>query len=88
MEDCLNLEKIDEYLEKKIMKNTNKIVCSYYEIKIILNVMKKDEMLFLEIARDKFYQNGYDVFFTNAKYFYDNMIQIVQSNEMLVAIKQ
>lgn len=87
MNNEFDLEKMNTYLENKLKSNDNKIICSYYEVKFELNISEKDENTFLKIARDKFQEYGYDVYFTNAKYKYDDKINIVENNEMIVAIK-
>lgn len=87
MDSELDLAKINTYLENKLKSNNSKIICTYYEVKFKLNISNRDETTFLKIARDKFQEYGYDVYFTNAHYKYDNKINIVESNEMLIAIK-
>lgn len=87
MNNEFDLAQINTYLENKLKSNNNKIICTYYEVKFKLNISNKDETTFLKIARDKFQEYGYDVYFTNARYKYDNKINIVESNEMIVAIK-
>lgn len=88
MNNELDLEKINTYLENKLKSNDNKIICSYYEVKFELNISERDENAFLKIARDKFQEYGYDVYFTNAKYKYCNEVKTVESNEMIIAIKE
>lgn len=88
MDNEFDLEKINTYLENKLKSNANKIICSYYEVKFELKISVKHENTFLIIARDKFQEYGYDVYFTNAKYKYNDKINIVESNEMIVAIKR
>ena len=87
MNSKLDLAKINTYLENKIKSKDNKIICTYYEVKFQLNISKKDETIFLKIARDKFQEYGYDVYFANAKYKYNDKIYTVESNKMIVAIK-
>lgn len=87
MDNEFDLERVNTYLENKLKSNDDKIICTYYEMKFELNISEKDENTFLKIARDKFQKYGYDAYFTNAKYKYNNKIYIVESNEMIVAIK-
>ncbi len=88
MNNEFDLEEINTYLENKIKSNTNKIICTYYEVKFELNISEKDENAFLILARDKFQEYGYDVYFMNAKYNYNDNINTVENNEMIVAIKR
>lgn len=88
MDNEFDLERVNTYLENKLRSNDDKIICTYYEMKFELNISEKDENTFLKIARDKFQKNGYDVYFTNAKYKYCNEVKTVGSNEMIIAIKE
>lgn len=88
MDSKLDLAKINTYLENKLKPNDSKIICTYYEVKFKLNISNKDETTFLKIARDKFQEYGYDVYFTNAKYKYNGKMNIVESNEVLIAIRE
>ena len=87
MDSELDLAKINTYLENKLKSNDSKIIYTYYEVKFKLNISNKDETTFLKIARDKLQEYGYDVYFTNAKYKYNDKIYTVESNKMIVAIK-
>lgn len=87
MENSLNMEKVNNYLNEKLKTKDDIIICLYFEVKTKADVSLKDENLFLRYARDVFEQNGYDVYFTNAKYRYNNEEKIVKSNESIVAIK-
>lgn len=87
MESSLDYKKVDDYLKQKLEKNSDIIICYYFEIKTKVGVLKKDENLFLRYARDRLEEQGYDCYFTNAKYKYNNQEKIVESNESIVAIK-
>lgn len=87
MEKNFNLEKVNNYLKYKLETESDIIICTYYEMKFEMNISKKDENTFLKIARKEFEKRGYDVYFTNAKYKYDNRQKVVNTNEALVAIK-
>ena len=43
---------------------------------------------FLRIAREKLLNKGYEVYFTGAKFVYQNANRTVQDNEFMVAIKE
>lgn len=87
MESSLNMEKVNNYLTKKLETHSDIIICTYFEMKIKLDISEKDENLFLRYARDKLQENGYDCYFTNSKYKYNNEEKIVDTNELIVAIK-
>lgn len=87
MRSSIDLKKIDDYLEKKIEEGNNKVTCSYFEVKTKVGISKADENEFLRLARNKLENKGYDVFFTNAVYTYNNKKETVGINNFLVAIK-
>ena len=83
----LDFKKVDNFLRQKLNENGNIIICSYYEINFKLDISENDEDSFLIYVREKLENLGYDVYFTNSKYFYDNQEKIVNTNEAFVAIK-
>ena len=83
----LHFKKVDNFLQQKLNENGNIIICTYYEINFKLDISENDEDSFLIYVREKLENLGYDVYFTNSKYFYDNQEKIVNTNEALVAIK-
>ena len=83
----LDFKKVDDFLRQKLNENGNIIICTYYEINFKLDISENDENSFLIYVREKLENLGYDVYFTNSKYFYDNQEKIVNTNEALVAIK-
>lgn len=87
MEYKLNFMQIDNYLKQKLNQNENIVVCTYYEVNIKLNISENDENTFLIYVRDKLEKLGYDVYFTNSKYLFNNQEKRVKTNEALVAIK-
>ena len=83
----LDFKKVDDFLRQKLNENGNIIICTYYEINFKLDISENDENSFLLYVREKLENLGYDVYFTNSKYFYDNQEKIVNTNEAFVAIK-
>ena len=83
----LDFKKVDDFLRQKLNENGNIIICTYYEINFKLDISENDENSFLIYVREKLENLGYDVYFTNSKYFYDNQEKIVNTNEPFVAIK-
>ena len=83
----LDFKKVDNFLQQKLNENGNIIICTYYEINFKLDISENDEDSFLIYVREKLENLGYDVYFTNSKYFYDNQEKIVNTNEAFVAIK-
>lgn len=78
---------ITEYLDEKIEKNSNYIVATFYDLKVKHNLSDEELQMFLQLTQTKLVNMGYLVYFTGAKYNYQNKDRIVESNEVLVAIK-
>ena len=70
----LDFKKVDNFLQQKLNENGNIIICTYYEINFKLDISENDEDSFLIYVREKLENLGYDVYFTNSKYFYDNRV--------------
>ena len=70
----MSLEEITELIDSKIEKDPN---CITEE--------QTDE--FLRLARNRLENLNYKVYFTGAKFVYENANRTVQDNELLIAIK-
>lgn len=82
------LQFITEFIDQKIDKDPNFLTFTFYEIRIKLNLSEKETDEFLRLSRTRLENLNYQVYFTGAKYTYDNKEKIVEDNELLVAIKQ
>ena len=76
------------YINKKIAEseNENFIKYSFYELKVKNNLTDEEISKFLKINKDFFENKGYNVYFTDAQYTYNNSRRIVQPNELMIAI--
>ena len=84
----MKLKDITLYIDNKIEKNPNFIVFSYYDIRVKLDLSEEETNEFLRLSRIRLENLGYKVYFTGAKYTYNNCNRTVQDNELLVAIKE
>lgn len=84
----MTLQFISEYLDRKIDENEEIVTISFYDLRIKKGLTEKEVDKFLELARIRFLNMNYQVFFTGTKYKYKNVEKIVQSNEYMVAIKE
>ncbi len=75
------------FIELKEKENENYIRYSYYELKVKDNLNEKEIDEVLRISRDYFENKGYKVYFTNAEFEYQNARRKVESNELMIAIK-
>ncbi len=79
---------VTQYLDKKINENEDYIVCTFYDLRIRNNLSEGEVDRFLELAKIRLENMNYNVFFTTAKYTYQNVEKTVQDNEYMVAIKE
>lgn len=76
------------YIEEKEKENSNYIRYSFYELRVKNNLSEKEIDEFLRINKDYFENKGYKVYFTGAKFVYNDANMTVQSNELMIAIKE
>ena len=78
---------LDKDINKKIAENEEFVRYTFFELKVRHNLSEDEIDEVLRLARNKFENLGYRVYFTGAKYNYQGENRIVESNEYLVAIK-
>lgn len=83
----MSLEEITELIDSKIEKNPNCIVFTWFEIRVRKNLTEEQTDDFLRLARNRLENLNYNVYFTGAKFVYENANRTVQDNELLIAIK-
>ncbi len=83
----MTILEVSDYLNKKINESGDFIRITFYEIRVKYNLSTEETDTFLKVAKNKFENLGYNVYFTNAKYEYKNDKRIVQPNELIIAIK-
>lgn len=79
---------VEDYLTKKLDENENYVVCTFYDLRIKHNLSEQEVNEFLILSRNKLENNGFKVFFTGAKYIYQDTNRVVEGNELMVAIKE
>lgn len=77
----------NKYITNKINENENIIRYSFYEIRVKMNMEETDVDKFLKCSRDILEDLDYKVYFTGAKFVYENANRTVQDNELMIAIK-
>lgn len=78
---------IEKTLTEKMLQNEIYIRYTYYELKVKYNLNENDLDRFLILIRTKLENDNYNVYFTDAKFTYENANRTVQPNEILIAIK-
>lgn len=84
----MNLDEITEFVDNKIDKDSSKIVIGFYELKVKRNLTDADVLNALYLISTRLMNLGYKVYKTKEKYIYEEKEYEVQSNELLVAIKE
>ena len=79
---------VSNYLDNKMNENDEVIRITFYEMRVKYNLTVDETDIFLQLAKNKFENLGYNVYFTNSNYKYQNSNYIVQPNELLIAIKE
>ena len=90
--DNMTNEKLFDFVEKyivdKITQNSKIVRYSYYELKVKLDLNDKVLDKFLKYSKIILDGLGYQVFFTGARFKFENADRVVESNEFMIAIKQ
>ncbi len=83
------MDKKDVYnlLEEQYKKDKNKITISFYELKIKRNLNNQDLFDALHSISEELVKNDYKVYRTDQKYLYNNKEYKVESNELMIGIK-
>ena len=84
----MNLDEITEFVDNKIDKDSSKIVIGFYELKVKRNLTDADVLNALYLISTRLMNLEYKVYKTKEKYMYQEKEYEVQSNELLVAIKE
>lgn len=83
----MTLDFVTDYINRKIIENENIIRYTFYELRVKNNMSEEDVDRFLELNKTYLENIGYQVYFTGAKFIYDNANRTVQPNEFMIAIK-
>lgn len=84
----MTMQEVGEYLEQKIAREKGFVKITFYEIRVKYNLTKEETNYFLGIAKNKFENMGYSVYFTNDTFEYNGIKMKVPLNELMVAIKK
>ena len=84
----MTMQELVNYFDSKIAENENFIKITFYELRLKYNILEEEINHFLEIAKNKFENMGYNVYFTGEYFDYKNSKMKVQDNEYMVAIKK
>ena len=83
----MNLNYITKYLDNKISENNQYIDISFFELRIREQLSKSDTDEFIKYSKIRLKNLGYNVYLTGEKYIYNNETKVVNSNQLIIAIK-
>lgn len=78
---------VTDYLDKKIKENDKFLKISYYELRVKNNLSNNEIDEFLNFSKSYLENNDYHVYFTNEQYYFNGNTKIVETNEVIIAIK-
>ena len=84
----MSLDEITEFIDNKIEQDSTKITIGVFELKVKRNLSDADVLNALYLISTRLMNLGYKVYKTNEKYTYKEKEYIVQSNELLIGIKE
>lgn len=78
----------DKYIKEKMNVNKNIVRYSFYELRVKMDMEDAEVERFLKCRRSILESLDYKVYFTGAKFVYENANRTVQDNELMIAIKE
>ena len=82
------LADITEYLDNKIEENSKKVVFTFYELRIKMDLTEPTIEKFLRLSETRLINLGYRTYRPGEVYGYEGEMIEVKENELLVAIKE
>lgn len=82
------LADITEYLDNKIEQNSKKLVFTFYELRIKMDLTEPTVEKFLRLSETRLINLGYQTYRIGDIYEYQGEKQVVKENELLVAVKE
>lgn len=83
----MNLKEIELFINDKLNNDREKIVISYYELKIKRNLENTELFGVLHLISEELEKRGYKTYRTGQKYIFNNKKYTVESNELLIGIR-
>lgn len=83
----MTIQYVEEYLNYKMSQNEKEIIYTFYELRVRNNLSEDEIDEFLRLNKIRLENLGYEVYFTGAKFLFQNADRTVQPNEYMIAIK-
>lgn len=82
------LADITEYLDNKIEKNNEKVVFTFFELRVKMDLTEPTIEKFLRLSETRLINLGYRTYRAGEVYTYKGEMLEVKENELLIAIKE
>lgn len=79
---------VENLINEKMIKNENEIIFTFYELRVKHNLSEEQVDEFLALCKTRLENLDYKVYFTGAKFTYNNASRTVQDNEFMIAIRE
>ncbi len=80
-------KEITMFLNNKISENEDFVRITFFEMRVKKNLSQEEMEEFVEAAKTKLKNFNYKVYEVGNKYWYNGNSYVVQSNELLIAVK-
>ena len=80
-------EFVENFIADKIAVSPRLVRYTYYELRVKLNLTENGLDRFLKCSKIILEELNYNVFFTGARFKFDNADRIVETNEYMIATK-
>ena len=84
----MSMQEITEFLDNKIEKNENILEITFFEVRVKMNLSEEQTQEFQKLCKTRLEKLGSQVYFTGAKYTYGGRKKVVESNDLMVAVKE
>ena len=82
------LADITEYLDKKIEQNSKRLIFTFYELRVKMDLKEATVEKFLRLSETRLNNLGYQTYKPGDFYEYQGEKLIVKENELLIAVKE
>lgn len=79
---------VENLINEKMIINENELVFTFYELRVKHNLSEEQVDEFLALCKTRLENLDYKVYFTGAKFTYNNASRTVQDNEFMIAIRE
>lgn len=84
----MTMQDLSDYIDEKIYNDPNQVILTFYELRIRYNLSEEEVTTVIKLCENKFKNLGYRVYLTGENFIFKGESRKVESNELLVAIKE